>query len=58
MSTTSTEGVVVPVPADLLQDALGEGFTRVAFGSMAWDVFRRVTEDHGTDPLPVLLWTP
>jgi hypothetical protein len=52
----SGEAILAPVPADLLKDALDNGYTRAAFGSMAWDFFRRLTEEHGDDPLPVLLY--
>jgi hypothetical protein len=43
--------LLAPVPADLLEDALAEGKTTVAFGSMAWDFFRRLTEEIGSEHL-------
>jgi hypothetical protein len=50
------EAILAPVPADLLQDALDNGYNRVAFGSLAREFVRRLTADHGDDPLPVLLY--
>jgi hypothetical protein len=50
------EAILAPVPADLLQDALDSGYPRVAFGSMAWEFFRRLTDDHADEPLLVLLY--
>ncbi|CAN5811761.1 hypothetical protein BH24CHL6_BH24CHL6_02850 [soil metagenome] len=52
----SDEAILAPVPADLLQDALDNGFARVAFGSMAWDFFRRLSDEVGDEQLPVLLY--
>jgi hypothetical protein len=56
MNAPGTEAILAPVPADLLQDALDNGYTRVAFGSMAWEFFRRLTDEIGDEPLLVLLY--
>lgn len=48
--------LLAPVPSDLLEDALREGKTTVAFGSMAWDFFSRLSEEVGDDPLPAFLY--
>ncbi len=50
------QSVLAPVPADLLQDALDEGFSRVAFGSMNWDFFRTLGDDCAGERVPVLLY--
>jgi hypothetical protein len=47
------QAILAPVPADLLEDGLDQGYRRVAFGSMAWEFFRRLSDDVGDDPLPV-----
>jgi hypothetical protein len=52
----SDEAILAPVPAELLQDALDNGFARVAFGSMAWDFFRRLSDEVGDGQPPVLLY--
>jgi hypothetical protein len=54
--TMGTDAILAPVPAVLLNDALDNGFRRVAFGSMAWEFFRRLSNEVATDDLPVLLY--
>ena len=49
-------GLLAPVPSDLLEDAIKEGKTTVAFGSMAWDFFRRLSDEVGDEPLPAFLY--
>lgn len=50
------DALLAPVPEVLLEDALQEGKTTVAFGSMAWDFFRRMTEEIGVERLPAFIY--
>lgn len=54
--TVADEALRAPVPADLREDALKQGMTSVAFGSMARDFFRHVREELGGQPLIALIY--
>jgi hypothetical protein len=48
--------LLAPVPSDLLDDARDEGKTTVAFGSMAWDFFRQLSDEVGEEPLDAYIY--